>query len=317
MRGWVGKSAMAGLMAMSLAATGEAAAGSGAGLDPESLRPGGLVSALRANGAEVLSLGSRGGLDGYFVTPAAGGGYSLYVTGDGHAVAGLLYGPDGTEVTGVQLGAVRAAAALARGADGGAPETAPPDAVAHAEIGNSVAAPGPASLAGLFERSASAFGFTLGERGPVAVLLGDAACPWSRSAAAKLGRAALAGRLQLRVVPVAVLGGAAARRAAGIAASPDPAIAWFEGGGRADRTGAGRIGRNNALFDEWGASAVPLIAWRTREGAVAHRVGDIDDVDAWLKDILRVGDTRAGEPRPRDPRVGDTRAGHPRVGDGP
>ena len=284
MRGWVRKSAMAGLMFMSLAATNEAAAGSETGLDPESLRPGGLVSALRANGAEVLSLGARGGLEGYFVTPAAGGGYSLYVTGDGHAVAGLLYGPDGTEVTGSQIAAARPAAA-----------PAPPALVAHAEIRNSVVEPGLASLAGLFERSLSAFGFTLGKRGPVAVLLGDAACPSSRSAAARLGRAALDGRLQLRVVPVAVLGGAAARRAAGIAASPDPAIAWFEGGGTADRTGAERIARNNALFDEWGASAVPLIAWRTREGTVAHRVGDIDDVDAWLKDTLRVGDTRAGD----------------------
>jgi len=284
MRGWVRKSAMAGLMFMSLAATNEAAAGSETGLDPESLRPGGLVSALRANGAEVLSLGARGGLEGYFVTPAAGGGYSLYVTGDGHAVTCLLYGPDGTEVTGSQIAAARPAAA-----------PAPPALVAHAEIRNSVVEPGLASLAGLFERSLSAFGFTLGKRGPVAVLLGDAACPSSRSAAARLGRAALDGRLQLRVVPVAVLGGAAARRAAGIAASPDPAIAWFEGGGTADRTGAGRIARNNALFDEWGASAVPLIAWRTREGTVAHRVGDIDDVDAWLKDTLRVGDTRAGD----------------------
>ena len=266
-----------------------------AGPGPEGLRLESLVSALRTNGAEVLSLGSRGGLDGYFVTPAKGAGYSLYVTADGHAVAGLLYGPDGTEVTGSQLAAARSAAALARGADGRAPETAPPAAVAHTEIRDSVAAPGPASLAGLFERSASAFGFTLGERGPVAVLLGDPTCSWSRSAAAKLGRAALDGRLQLRVVPVAVLGGAAARRAAGIAASPDPAIAWFEGGGTADRTGAERIARNNALFDEWGASAVPLIAWRTREGTVAHRVGDIDDVGAWLKDTLRVGDARAGD----------------------
>ena len=295
MRGWVRKSAMAGLMAMSLAATSEAAAGSETGLrpegpGPEGLRPESLVSALRANGAEVLPLGSRGGLEGYFVTPAKGGGYSLYVTADGHAVAGLLYGPDGTEVTGSQLVAARAEGRDASVSRSGVGDTAAaPAVVAHAEIRDSVAAPGPASLAGLFERSLSAFGFTLGERGPVAVLLGDAACPWSRSAAVRLGRAALDGLLQLRVVPVAVLGGAAARRAAGIASSPDPAIAWFEGGGTADRRGAERIARNNALFDEWGASAVPLIAWRTREGSVAHRVGDIDDVGAWLKDTLRVG----------------------------
>ena len=288
--------AVAGTVAVLVAAANEVVAGSGPDLGPTGLCSGGLLSALRANGAEIVPLGSRGGLDGYLVTPATGGGYSLYVTGDGHAVAGLLYGPDGTEVTGVQLAAARDIDPRA-----GTAETTPPEKMAapalvsaHAEIRNSVAEPGSASIAGLFERSASAFGFTLGGRGPVVVLLGDATCPWSRSAAARLGRAALEGRLQLRVVPVAVLGGEAAHRAAAIAASPDPAVAWFEGGGTGNRSGAERIARNNALFDAWGANAVPLIAWRGRDpragdGAIGHRVGDIDDVAAWLRDTLKVG----------------------------
>ena len=305
---------LAGALAVvaALAATGGVAAEGGEpdlrpegvwreGLRAEGLRPEGLVSALRANGAQVLSLGQRGGLEGYFVTPAQGAGYGLYVTGDGHAVAGLLYGPDGTEVTGAQLAAVRSEAAAAPGADTGSPEAAAPAVTAHAEIGSAVVPSSPASLTGLFERSASAFGFSLGERGPVVVLLGDATCSWSRSAAARLGRAALDGRMQLRVVPVAVLGASAARRAAGIAANPDPAVAWFAGGGAADpragdtragdtragdRIGAERIARNNALFDAWGANAVPLIAWRSHGGAVGHRIGDIDDVGAWLRETL-------------------------------
>ncbi len=318
---------LAGFLAASVAAGKAVAAGGEAeglrpeGLRPEGLRPEGLVSALRANGAEVLALGSRGGLDGYFVTPAVGTGYGLYVTGDGHAVAGLLYGPDGTEITGAQLAAARPAVDAGRRVDRGAAERSGAAALsAHAEIESSGSLSPAVSLSGLFERSASAFGFTLGTRGPVVVLLGDATCSWSRSAAARLGRAALEGRLQLRVVPVAVLGADAARRAVAIAAHPDPARAWFEGGGTADRTlgpetfvpetlgpetGAERIARNNALLDRWGASGVPLIAWRGRDGTVGRRIGDIDDVGAWLKDTLRVGDTRAGEPRPRDPRVGD------------
>jgi len=239
-----------------------------------------LIEALRANGAQVVTLGSRGGLDGYFVTPADGAGYGLYVTGDGHAVAGLLYGPDGSEVTGDQLASARA----------GRPATVEaerPDAVAAMTTAHAVPeATGPAVSAGsrsvLFERSAAAFGFTLGERGPVVVLLGDAACPWSRSAAARLGREALAGRLQLHVVPVAVLGAVAARRAVAISSHPDPARAWFAGGAVSNRAGAERIARNNALLDEWGADGVPLIAWLARDGAVRHRIGDIDDVGAWL-----------------------------------
>ena len=292
--------ALAVAAAIGAAPPGAARAGSEPGLRAEA-----LVSALRANGAEIVTLGSRGGLDGYLVMPAEGAGYSLYVTKDGHAVAGLLYGPDGTEITGAQLAAARPEAAWAQWADAAPPETlvpetlvtqtAAPATVAHAETEGAVRPSSSPSLASLFERSAAAFGFTLGKRGPVVVLLGDATCPFSRSAAARLGRAALDGRLQLRVVPVAVLGGAAARRAAAIAAHPDPARAWFEDGGTAGRTGAERIARNNALLDEWGATAVPLIAWSGRDGAVAHRIGDIDDVGAWLMDTLRVGDTRAGD----------------------
>ena len=116
---------------------------------------------------------------------------------------------------------------------------------------------------------------------------------------------------------MAVLGADAARRAVAVAAHRDPARAWFEGGGPADtraegqtfgrKNGADRIARNNALLDEWGATAVPLIAWSGTDGAVGHRIGDIDDVDAWLQETLgpetlvpvtlRVGDPRAGEPR--------------------
>ncbi len=303
---------------------GGAEAGSGLELQPEglgaeALRPEGLVSALRANGAEIVPLGARGGVNGYFVTPAKGAGYSLYVTDDGHAVAGLLYGPDGMELTGAQLAAARAGDAGAGPAYAAAREKAATSAavIAHAETGSAGRPSSSASLTRLFERSAAAFGFTLGERGPLVVLLGDPTCSFSRSAAARLGRAALDGRLQLRVVPVAVLGADAARRAVAIAAHRDPARAWFEGGGAADRTlvpetlgpetlgretGAERIARNNALFDEWGASAVPLIAWRTRDpragdGAVGHRIGDIDDVGVWLRETLGPDTLRVGHPQ--------------------
>ena len=280
--------------------------GARAGSEPD-VRAEGLVSALRANGAEIVPLGARGGLDGYLVMPARGAGYSLYVTEDGHAVAGLLYGPDGMEITGAQLAAARTGDAGAGPAYTAAPEKAATSVavIAHAETGSAVRPSSSASLARLFERSAAAFGFTLGERGPLVVLLGDPTCSFSRSVAARLGRAALDGRLQMRVVPVAILGADAARRAVAIAAHPEPARAWFERGGPADtraegqtfgrKNGAERIARNNALFDEWGATAVPLIAWRTGVGAVGHRIGDIDDVDAWLRetlgpDTLRVGD---------------------------
>ena len=80
-----------------------AAAGEGPN-DRTPVEPG-VIAALRAKGARVLALGERGGLDGHFVELADGDAYGLYLTPDGHAVAGLLYGPDGTLLTGDQIAA--------------------------------------------------------------------------------------------------------------------------------------------------------------------------------------------------------------------
>ena len=162
-----------------------------------------LVSALRDKGAQIVPLGPRGGLAGYLVTPVGGAGYSLYVTNDGHGVAGLLYGPDGMLLTGGQLAAVRGENRLAGAAPSsasGAPNpTANGEGAVVRDSGASTETVTPdtatgVSRAALFERSASAFGFTLGERGPLVVLFGDPGCPWSRSAVARIGREAMAGK---------------------------------------------------------------------------------------------------------------------------
>ncbi|MDE0379799.1 MAG: hypothetical protein OXI20_11215 [Rhodospirillales bacterium] len=260
-----------------------------------------MVAALRANGARILALGERGGLDGHFVELSDGDAYGLYVTPDGHAIAGLLYGPDGTLLTGRQI-------ATARGESGGGIRTVtvkPASAVAPAGEdsangglhGGEVRPGAPVQLAHayaddpvvpgietVFERSVSAFGFTLGNAGPAVAVFADPGCRWSRAAVARLAQPALAGRLRLHVVPVGVLGAASAREAAAIASAADPAMAWFDRApGPAIPEGGRRIERNNALFDAWGAGAVPLIAWRARDGRAGHQVGDIDNLEAWLE----------------------------------
>ena len=273
-----------------------------------------VVAALRANGARILSLGRRGGLDGHLVEPADGDAYSLYLTPDGHAVAGLLYAPDGTLLTGRQLDYALVGKGSAVATYEG--ERTPPGETAYiAEFVSAPAAPGGADagsgngsdaaafrlahadghqpqapdkgtpwyVEALFARSSSAFGFSLGQSGPSAVVFADPGCRWSRAAVTRLARAALDGRLRLRVIPVGVLGAASAREAAAIASSPNPALAWFEGPDWPPSPDGGRrMARNNALFDDWGVDAVPLIAWRTGEGRVEHRLGDIGDIDAWL-----------------------------------
>ena len=244
------------------------------------------IAALRARGARTFALGERGGLAGYLVELADGGAYALYLTPDGHAVAGLLYAPDGTLLTGGQLAAVRGAAGPGGALDAEG-RAARPGTDASVRTARAVEGAGAESdMETRFKRSASAFGFTLGRTGPLAVLFADPGCRWSRSAAARLGQQALAGRLRLRVVPVGLLGAASARTAAGIASSPDPAAAWFGGDVPPPHPEGGtRIARNNALYEAWGETGVPLIVRRDARGRIAHRVGDVDDVAAWLEGL--------------------------------
>ena len=270
-----------------------------------------VVSALRGRGARLTPLGERGGLAGWLVELARGESYTLYVAPDGHAVAGLMYAPDGALVT-------RSQVAGARGASGGLERvgalqgTRPAAAgksgstrIAQAE-GNPGATSGararypgvPESLlreivagrpapAGLFAQSAALFGFTLGHRGRQAVIFADPDCPWSTRAVDELGRLALGGSFRLRVVPVGVLGAASARKAIRIASSPDPALAWY---GRdvapEHRAGSQWVEENNAVYERWGEDSVPLIAWRAPGGGQVYRVGSIARPDIWAAEIF-------------------------------
>ena len=267
----------------------------------------GIVAALRAKGAEVLPLGALGGLDGYMVTLKSGEVYSLYVTADGHGVAGLLYGPDGAMITGRQLAAARGAERIVREADVPPAASSQDRTVARenrAAVDDKTPAaraspvPGAAlsDAAALFEQTAAAFGFTIfgmggvpGENEPLlATVFADPQCPWSRTVVARLGEAALGGRLRLRVVPVALLGAESARRAAGIASSGDPVLAWFsKTPPLMTSAGRARIERNNAIYGAWGVRVVPLTVWQTADGGVGRLVGDIADIEAWLMEVRR------------------------------
>ena len=74
---------------------------------------GALVAGLRANGAEVRPLGRRGALEGWLITPRGRRPYTLYVDGSGYGVMGLLFSPDGSEVTGRQIARFREGSAPA------------------------------------------------------------------------------------------------------------------------------------------------------------------------------------------------------------
>lgn len=271
--------------------------------------PPGLVDRLRGKGARVTGLGVLGGMSGWLVEPRRGDAYTLYVTGAGHAVAGLMYGPDGALLTGSQLKALgrertgapaaaaradperdrpRRAGDVRRGREvdrrmAHVPGQAPVHGDGYSVVRPPAAVPPTPVAEGLFARSADLFGFTIGHWGPAAVVFADPGCRWSRDAVAKLRVAALKGRFRLRVIPVGLLGEESARAAVRIVSSPDPMRAWFGSDVATEhRAGGVWIEESNGVFEEWGENAVPLLAWRDREKGPVYRVGTVRDADEWL-----------------------------------
>lgn len=265
-----------------------------------------VLSALKQSGAELVPLGPSGLLEGWLVRRQDGSVFPVYAAPDGHAVAGLLYGADGLELTGGQVRAAAKAGAAAENRWRQAmpiPVGAAAKAGVAAETHDGASRPGAvaagsspvedavrAAAAGyapparsavpergrkvLFERALDVAAFTLGETGPDVVAFIDPACPWSRQAAAEQGSRALDGEFRLHAVPVGLLGADARAQAAGIAAAENPALAWF-GSSPAAPTAEDvvRLEANNALWRAFGAEVVPWFAWRDDIGEIRVHAG--------------------------------------------
>ena len=264
----------AALAALPVSAAGRPAAPAAA---PAS-RP--LVDALRDSGARVRPLGETGTLAGWLVAPADGSPpYSLYVAPSGHAVAGLLYGPEGALVTDGQL--ARLAPAETPAAPPPPAAETPPPALAAAALRT------PPRAAVPFRQGLSdTLSFSLGS-GPEVLVWADPTCPHSRSAVARIAREAARGRLRLTVVPVGVLGRAGVEASAGILAAPSPLRAWFGAAppARVAPVAVQSVAWNGLLFGAWPSRAVPQIAWRDGAGRLRHMVGDVPDMPAWLRTL--------------------------------
>ena len=225
-----------------------------------------VIDILDDSGAALEPLGTVGTLDGWHVTPADGAPYTLYVAPSGHAVVGLLYDPAGALVTAEQLAASpppHPMTASAQPPDAGVQPTPPPAPPAD-----------------------GAAGFRLGRQGPFLRVFADPACPWSRSAVANLASEALAGRIVIEVVPVALIGAESARMA--LAAVAGGAEAWFSQATAdpVEETAVALL-ENNAIFAESGGTAVPYLLWQNDAGITRSFTGAPEPLDAFLKELGR------------------------------
>ena len=250
-----------------------------------------LVAGLRASGADVTFLGLRGSLKGWLVSPPGRSFYTLYVDGTGHGVMGLLFAPDGGELTKTQIAAVRTgrpgAAAGARDGSGRAP-TGPRSARADASpdrLRADDSAQPAVSASTALDLALTAEGFDLGKEGPQTAVFADPTCPPSRAAVAALAQRALGGEIRLRVVPVGVRSDRAEALAAVVLNSGKRARTWLSlqrdgplpEAGRDAEAGA-RL--NGMLFRRTGSEFVPYALMRRADGSVVPAVGM--DFERWF-----------------------------------
>ena len=233
-----------------------------------------VMERLRAQGAEVVPLGEASGVSGFLVHREGGGAYSAYVTPGGGLLVGLLIGADGEDLTGRQVQAAREAGALeGLGVD---------EARAQARVPGSSGDP----VQGLFEATRSAFGFTLGEEGPVIHVFADRTCPYSYRHVEGLKALARAGKVRARVIPIGLLGEDAALKAVEITGSERPEVSW-DGVVRPQwdqELGAARVQRNMELHAAWKVRGVPFSVWRGPQGVrVFYGAGD---ASAFASDVV-------------------------------
>ncbi|MCY4480323.1 MAG: hypothetical protein OXB97_10545 [Rhodospirillales bacterium] len=208
----------------------------------------------------------------------------------GHGVMGLLFSPDGRELTGRQVASVREAVERLPGDIRKPVATAIPGVelpqadASRVEAGaNREGSPS----AGVLEAALAVEGFDLGEAGPQVAIFADPTCLPSRAAVAELARRALDGGIRLRVVPVGARGAEAEAMAERVLGSEDRAQAWFtldredEWPALSAKAAAG-VALNRKLFERTGSGFVPYALMRGADGRIASAVGA--DFAAWFGD---------------------------------
>ncbi|WP_419901132.1 hypothetical protein [Kiloniella sp.] len=221
-----------------------------------------LVASMQENGATVKYLGSDLGLNGWFLQKD-NQAQTVYSTLDGSAVLiGLLYQPDGTPITGVQLASIK-------------PDTFPAQ---QSPIARSTQKKSQEqSLAQLEARLEAAPGATYGTSGPLFHIFMDPRCPYCHALWKEAIPLIEQGAMRLHVIPVGLLGKASAELSASILGGPvkdnwnaamqTPSLIKNKTN---VNNGLGLVDANNRLYFDWKGEGVPLLIFENSGKIYIH-----------------------------------------------
>lgn len=232
---------------------------------PEPRRPE-IIEAAAQQGAQVRYLGNREGFDGWLLLTQGTPSY-IYISEDGETIfQGLMYDGDGQAITMQQIGAVQAADP---GLSGGQDTEA-----AASQATDDARSPGET----LYDALSVVNFITLGSADPSAPLLYafmDPDCPHCKEFLQKTDAPYLANnKIQLRVIPVGVLGDDSMRRAAYLLSQPNGGDLLMAHA-KKEKTlptpeGLTLDGQqlNNDLFHLWRFDGTPILVFKDKSGTI-------------------------------------------------
>jgi protein-disulfide isomerase len=266
------------------------------------------LQTFKSQGADINYLGRKYGLDGWLIS-RGNNIQVVYTTLDGQGtLVGLLYGPDGTVETGNQLIVAKAhglnlqhttldfsnpssMSSITSSVDNAGN-------IANAQMAGTVAP----SLTGgvspsekIWDRMASSTYLTFGPpTAPILYVFMDPKCHYCHDYFTSLESTYLPqGTVQLRVVPVAILGQDSEQLAEQILSAKDPAKAWSQSED-GDTSGLDtavapdtttKLQQNRTLMTDWKIKGTPGSVYRGKDGKVKLVYGLPENIQQVVSDI--------------------------------
>lgn len=252
-------------------------------------------------GTHGYYMGREAGLDGWFLTMSGNRIQIAYTSPDGKVlVIGALFAADGANLTEKQLVALRAREPEVNKLFTDSVEQAQQKLVKTSGMDRIMKNLDPTKKGDqLYLELAQMFHAQVGPRdAPLLFMVIDPTCPHCKRAWKEM--APLIGKtgVQVRVIPVGILGDEATRMAGKLLDSDRPGEVWAKFAaanfdksvldGTPGQTGVTRAQLNRSVFDRWQLKATPFFAYRSKSGEVKVLNQEPADIEALLRDIAAV-----------------------------
>jgi|ERR1700722_18021429 len=258
-----------------------------------------VLAGIMKTGAKLYFLGDRGGLDGWLIYKDGQVQVAYALPDSKYALVGGLFGPDGDSVSSEQIQTLltnnkELNAQLAMGMQTTTAPTVPGQVPASMPQQGNQAVDLPSPGERLMKDLQNAAGVDVGDSSaPMLMMVMDPNCPHCQATWRTLHDSVANKKLQIRLVPIGVLGTDNGRAAAQLLHVADPITAWdkYIAGDKTQLAGTpdpaltAAVHANEALIDSWHIEMTPYLVYRAKDGKVKIVQGEPESAAIVLNDI--------------------------------